>query len=68
VVLAQLAHRPLARRELRVRATNQAAIALYRKLGFIDEGRFRKRIAFQDGTYVDDLAMAWFPARSDGAG
>lgn len=54
--------------ELRVRATNQPAIALYRKLGFSEEGRFRKRIAFQDGTYADDLAMAWFPAGSDGAG
>jgi RimJ/RimL family protein N-acetyltransferase len=53
--------------ELRVRSTNQRAIALYRKFGFVEEGRFRSRVALPDGTFVDDLAMAWFPARSDGA-
>ena len=54
--------------ELRVRATNERAIALYRKFGFVEEGCFRKRVAFQDGTFVDDLAMAWFPTESGGAG
>jgi putative acetyltransferase len=53
--------------ELRVRSTNQRAIALYKKLGFLEEGRFRNRVALQDRTFVDDLAMAWFPAQSDGA-
>jgi RimJ/RimL family protein N-acetyltransferase len=47
--------------ELRVRSTNQRAIALYRKFGFVEEGCFRSRVALQDGTFVDDLAMAWFP-------
>jgi putative acetyltransferase len=54
--------------ELRVRATNQRAIALYRRFGFFEEGRFRNRVALPDGTFVDDLAMAWFPTDGDGAG
>ncbi len=47
--------------ELRVRATNTAAIALYRKLGFVEEGRFQRRIRLPDGSYLDDLSMAWLP-------
>jgi len=54
--------------ELRVRSTNTRAIALYRKLGFVDEGRFRRRLRLEDGTFLDDVSMAWFPARGDGAG
>jgi ribosomal protein S18 acetylase RimI-like enzyme len=49
--------------ELLVRATNQRAIRLYRKLGFTEEGRFRMRVRLPDGTFVDDIAMAWFPDR-----
>lgn len=44
--------------ELRVRASNHRAIALYRALGFVEEGRFRRRIKLGPETYVDDLAMA----------
>jgi hypothetical protein len=29
---------------------------------------FRNRVALQDGTFLDDLAMAWFPTEGDGAG
>ena len=50
--------------ELRVRATNQRAIALYRKFGFVEEGRFRNRIALPNGTLADDLSMAWFPPKT----
>jgi ribosomal protein S18 acetylase RimI-like enzyme len=50
--------------ELRVRSTNTRAIALYRKLGFVEEGRFRRRLRLEDGTFIDDLAMAWFPGSS----
>jgi putative acetyltransferase len=46
--------------ELRVRSTNTRAIALYTKLGFVEEGRFRRRLRLDDGTFVDDLGMAWF--------
>jgi RimJ/RimL family protein N-acetyltransferase len=49
--------------ELLVRATNQRAIRLYSKLGFLEEGRFRDRVRLPDGSFVDDLAMAWFPQR-----
>jgi len=47
--------------ELLVRATNERAIRLYLKLGFVDEGQFRKRVRLPDGRFVDDIAMAWFP-------
>jgi ribosomal protein S18 acetylase RimI-like enzyme len=50
--------------ELLVRATNERAIRLYTKLGFVEEGRFKNRIKLPDGTFIDDLAMAWFPNRS----
>lgn len=49
--------------ELRVRAANERAMALYKKFGFVLEGRFRGRIKIADGDYVDDIAMAWFPKR-----
>jgi len=54
--------------ELRVRATNVRAIALYQKFGFEVEGRFRSRIRLADGTFIDDLAMAWFPGARGSAG
>jgi putative acetyltransferase len=47
--------------ELLVRATNDGAIRLYRRFGFFEEGRHRDRVRLPDGTYVDDIAMAWFP-------
>jgi RimJ/RimL family protein N-acetyltransferase len=49
--------------ELLVRATNERAIRLYLKLGFVEEGRFRNRVRLPDGSFLDDLAMAWFPRR-----
>lgn len=49
--------------ELLVRASNEGAIALYRKFGFVEEGRLVKRVKLEDGTYLDDVAMAWFPKR-----
>ncbi|HEX6174261.1 MAG TPA: GNAT family N-acetyltransferase [Candidatus Binatia bacterium] len=47
--------------ELLVRATNERAIRLYFRMGFIEEGRFRERVGLVNGGFVDDLAMAWFP-------
>ena len=47
----------LTRIELEVRADNAAAIALYRKMGFVEEGRKRHGMRF-DGMYFDTLAMA----------
>jgi putative acetyltransferase len=43
--------------ELIVRADNGAAIALYRKFGFRDEGLLRA-YAYRDGAHIDCLAMA----------
>jgi ribosomal protein S18 acetylase RimI-like enzyme len=47
--------------ELLVRASNERAIRLYSRLGFVEEGRFRQRVQLVTGSFVDDLAMAWFP-------
>lgn len=47
--------------ELHVRAGNLRAQALYRRFGFVEEGRFRRRVHRIDGQFEDDLAMAWIP-------
>jgi putative acetyltransferase len=44
--------------ELQVRSTNERAIALYRSLGFVEEGRKTRRIKTGPGTYLDDVYMA----------
>jgi ribosomal protein S18 acetylase RimI-like enzyme len=49
--------------ELLVRASNEGAISLYRKFGFVEEGRLVKRLKLEDGNYLDDIAMGWFPKR-----
>jgi len=48
---------PLSRVELAVRADNEGAIALYRRVGFAEEGR-RRRAVRVDGIYYDDIMMA----------
>ena len=45
--------------ELAVRASNLRAIGLYRALGFVEEGRRRDAIKL-DGTFDDEVLMAWF--------
>lgn len=47
----------LSRIELEVRADNTAAIGLYRKLGFTEEGRLHRGMRL-DGAYFDTLLMA----------
>lgn len=44
--------------ELRVRAGNTPAIDLYRRFGFVQEGRLQDRIKLAPGRYMDDIAMA----------
>ena len=43
--------------ELNVRASNAAAIALYRKVGFAEIGRWQRRVKIAPDRYVDDVAM-----------
>ena len=47
----------IARVELTVYADNAAAIHLYQKFGFVEEGLHRD-YAFREGTFVDALSMA----------
>ena len=42
--------------QLNVRASNTAAISLYRKMGFIEEGRLKNRVKLKEG-YLDDIIM-----------
>ncbi|MCM2294233.1 GNAT family N-acetyltransferase [Allorhizobium sp. BGMRC 0089] len=49
----------LRRLELTVYTDNDAAISLYRSLGFVQEGLF-KDFAFRQGRFVDALTMARF--------
>jgi RimJ/RimL family protein N-acetyltransferase len=46
--------------ELHVRSGNLRAIALYKKLGFTEEGRLKKRVKVADGQYFDDVLMGLF--------
>lgn len=45
--------------ELIARESNQKAIAMYQKLGFVIEGRFEKRIRAANGGFEADIPMAW---------
>jgi ribosomal protein S18 acetylase RimI-like enzyme len=44
--------------ELNVRASNNRAIALYNRMGFVEEGRLKNRIKVSANHYIDDLLMA----------
>lgn len=44
--------------ELQVRSSNERAIALYRSLGFVEEGRKTKRLKIGTNEYLDDVYMA----------
>jgi RimJ/RimL family protein N-acetyltransferase len=46
--------------ELNVRATNHRAIALYKKMGFHEEGYRQKRVKLGGNQYIDDVLMALF--------
>jgi putative acetyltransferase len=54
------------RLELTVYTDNAAAIALYRKFGFVPEGTHRD-YSFRDGRFVDALAMARLRPEATGA-
>ena len=44
--------------ELQVRSSNERAIALYRSLGFVEEGRKTRRLKVGPNEYLDDVYMA----------
>jgi RimJ/RimL family protein N-acetyltransferase len=44
--------------ELQVRSTNERAVALYRALGFVEEGRKTRRLKIRPDEYIDDVYMA----------
>jgi len=44
--------------ELHVRSSNDRAIALYRSLGFVEEGRKTRRVKIGPNEYLDDVYMA----------
>jgi RimJ/RimL family protein N-acetyltransferase len=45
---------------LRVLASNVRAIILYRKYGFVEEGRCVREVRYENGAYEDELLMARF--------
>lgn len=51
---------PVEKIELHVRSSNERAQALYRKMGFTEMGRWRRRIKIGPGEYLDDVAMELF--------
>jgi len=53
--------RGLVRLALSVFPDNARAIAVYARAGFVREGLRRRQYRQADGTYRDELLMAWFP-------
>jgi RimJ/RimL family protein N-acetyltransferase len=53
--------RGLTRLALSVFPDNARAIAVYTRAGFVREGIRRQQYRQADGTYRDELLMAWFP-------
>ncbi|MBW8348785.1 GNAT family N-acetyltransferase [Bacillus sp. IITD106] len=45
---------------LEVFSNNERAIHLYKKLGFTEEGRFKKQVKLDANEYVDDIVMSKF--------
>ena len=55
--IADAFQKGITRIELEVFASNTRAIALYRKTGFVEEGR-KRNARFVDGVYDDNICMA----------
>lgn len=56
-VIHQMPH--IARVELFSRASNTVGLRLYASMGFLIEGRLRRRILDAEGALEDDVLMAW---------
>ena len=48
---------------IQVMGSNPAALKLYNKLGFVEEGRLKKEF-FIDGEYIDDCILAFYLDKS----
>ncbi|MCP4355501.1 MAG: GNAT family N-acetyltransferase [Proteobacteria bacterium] len=46
--------------QLSVFSTNEKANSFYQNLGYEEEGRFKKAIKFEDGSYADEIVMVKF--------
>lgn len=59
--LAEIIHTrtDIGRVELESRSSNPAALALYKSLGFIEEGRMKNKTRNKDGSFEDSVLMAW---------
>lgn len=53
--------------KLQVVASNERALALYRKLGFLEEGRAPQEYKKADGTYLDSVLMYRFVGQEEDA-
>lgn len=56
----ELRHPQILRIELVAKESNERALRFYEQLGFVQEGRFERRIASDGGGYEADIPMAWF--------
>ncbi len=56
-------HEILERIELHVHSDNEAAIALYKAVGFQEEGIRKDAVRYEDGRTVNDHIMALWPSR-----
>lgn len=45
---------------LGVVSINDRAIRVYRRMGFVEEGRQKNQIKYEDGSYADDVLMAYY--------
>ncbi|MGE6537464.1 N-acetyltransferase family protein [Bacillus luti] len=45
---------------LGVVSINDRAIKVYKRMGFVEEGRQRKQIKYEDGLYGDDVLMGFY--------
>ncbi|PEX92751.1 GNAT family N-acetyltransferase [Bacillus cereus] len=45
---------------LGVVSANDRAIKVYKRMGFVEEGRQRKQIKYEDGSYGDDVLMGFY--------
>ena len=46
--------------ELFAQESNEKAIGFYKKIGFVQEGRFEKRIKTANNSFEADIPMVWF--------